>query len=308
MIRKKILVISLVIFLFAVVFTLFLHRSIVDITSPYPGEVETVEVLHRSPADTVHFGVISRFPANILYQGYQPVMDYLGRESDYHFELVISRSYIETVQGLGSGELDAAFLGSYIYTKSRDEYNIIPILKPLNKNGEPFFHSVVIVREDSDKHGLPHLKGHSLALPSAQSYSGNWLFRSGFDQYNMTRDDLSAIEYFDHHHSVVYEVIRGSFDAGSVKDRVAREFEGRGIRVIDQSPPVPGSPIVVPEDYDEYKVEAISSALLNIDPDHPDFQELISRWDKEFAFGFTRAEPRDYDHLLPQINQPERQP
>lgn len=308
MFRKKILAISLAFFIFLVVFTFFLHRTIVDITFPYPDELQTGEVFNRSPADTVHFGVISRFPANVLYQGYQPVMDYLSSETDYYFELVISRSYIETVQELGNGELDAAFLGSYIYTKSRDDYNITPILKPLNEDGKPFFHSAVIVREDSDVHELPHLKSHSLALPSRQSYSGNWLFYTGFEHYNMTHGDLSGIGYFDHHHSVVYEVIRGSYDAGSVKDRVAREFEDRGIRIIELSPPIPGSPIVVPEHYDEAKVQAISSALLNIDPDDPKFQDLIKGWDPEFAFGFTRAEPSDYDVLLPQITRPENLP
>lgn len=300
--KRKIFFTSLFLLLIFGIATYFLRQSILDISRSYP-ESNSVTKQDTVPKDTVHFGVISRFPANVLYQGYQPLMDYLTQSSEYYFELIISRSYEETVQQLADGEVDAAFLGSYIYVTSRDKYGLKPILKPLNENGEPFFHSVMITREDSGIDSIGSLSGKRLALPSEQSFSGNWLPKTGLNEHNLSVSDLQQVDYFQHHHTVVYEIMRDNFDAGAVKDRVAHEFSDRGVNIVARSNPVPGSPIVVSTDYNKDKISAISEALLRIDPDDPFFAEKIKEWDPEFAYGFTEAVDEDYDVIAERLNQ-----
>ncbi|MDI6402992.1 PhnD/SsuA/transferrin family substrate-binding protein [Balneolaceae bacterium ANBcel3] len=272
-----------------------LFRLMIDISASYPSD--NIHK-HRADqrADTVNIGVVSRFPANILYQGYQPLLDYLIEETPYHFELVISPSYSDAVMLLADGSIHAAFLGSYIYFISQEDFNLVPVLKPLNEDGKPFFHSVVIVKEDSDIHDLESLYGRNLALPSDLSYSGNWLTAYGW----VDESRLSRKTHFSNHHIVVYEVMRGNYDAGSVKDRVADEFSGRGIRVIAQSDPVPGSPLVASADYDPDIIGSIKTALLQVDPSDPAFSDRIQQWDPEFAYGFIEARPEDYLQLLPE--------
>ncbi len=301
MIRKKIILAGLVVVMALAIVTFLLHRVIVDIRSPWPAQIPSPGAAAVAAQDTVRFGVISRFPTNVLYQGYQPLMDYLSEETEYHFELIISRSYEETVAQLAAGEVHAAFLGSYIYITSRDEHGLEPILKPLNKDGQPFFQSVIIVHEDSDIQSVSQLRGRRLALPSENSFSGNWLLESGLSRNGVRRIDLAEIEHFRHHHSVVYEVLRGNYDAGSIKDRVADEFRDQGLRVVGRSDPVPGSPVVVPSNHDPLITASITSALLNIDPDQPKYAALVSHWDPEFRNGFIRAEAADYDQLAYQI-------
>lgn len=301
MIRKKIVLVGLAVLVVLTVITFLLHRAIVDIRSPWPEYVPATGVEATVAQDTVRFGVISRFPANVLYQGYQPLMDYLSYETEYHFELIISRSYEETVAQLASGKVHAAFLGSYIYITSRDAVGLEPILKPLNENGEPFFQSVIIVQEDSDIHSISQLKDRKLALPSENSFSGNWLLQAGISNNGLTSNDLSEIEHFRHHHSVVYEVLRGNYDAGSIKDRVADEFRAQGLRIIKRSDPVPGSPVVVSSNHDPAITAAITSVLLKIDPAEPKYADLVSQWDPEFRNGFIRAQAADYDRLALKI-------
>lgn len=301
MIRKKIVLAGLAVLVVLAIITFLLHRAIVDIRSPWPEPMPAAGMEVAAAQDTVRFGVISRFPANVLYQGYQPLMDHLSDETEYHFELIISRSYEETVAQLASGKVHAAFLGSYIYITSREQHGLEPILKPLNEDGQPFFQSVIIVQEDSDIHSISQLKDRKLALPSENSFSGNWLLQSGFSSNGMTSNDLAAIEHFRHHHSVVYEVLRGNYDAGSIKDRVADEFRGQGLRIIKRSDPVPGSPVVVSSNHNPAITAAITSVLLNIDPAEPEYADLVSQWDPEFRNGFMRARATDYDQLAHQI-------
>lgn len=297
MVQKKLIALIFLFLMFFSASAYVLYFHLTDISKPYPQLSINEEPATTQLTDTVRVGVISRFPSNILYSGYQPLMDFLTNETGFYFELVVNRSYSETVRNLGLGKVDAAFLGSFIYLTSRDTYGLIPIIKPLNEDGKPFFRSHIVVREDSDINSISDLKGKRLALPSEQSFSANWLLAYGFEEKNLSVDDLELLSYLDHHHTVIYEVMRSSYHAGSVKDRVAREFENRGIRIVASSDPVPGSPLVVSKRTNENVTQAIKQALLGIDINNPEHQKMMAGWDPEFLYGFTEAKASDYDSM-----------
>jgi len=271
---------------------------VLDIKTPFPkNESENAKVFTDSNKPVVYFGVISRYSPNIIYEGYQPLMDFLTANTPYRFELRLSSSYQETVRQLVDGEVSAAFLGSYIYLKARKEFGIKALLKPLNENGEPNFQSVLITKNDSEIFSVSDLKNKKLALPSKQSFSGNWLTLYEMSKFNLTLTDLDSIHHFAHHHTVVHQIIMGNFDAGVVKDRVAKEFLDQGIRIVAQSDPIPGSPVVIPKNYDPKIVNAIVNTLLKIDPQKLKYREVVKDWDKEFVNGFVKANDKDYHQV-----------
>lgn len=274
--------------------TLLMQTYILDISQTYPVMDTHYADINNAPIDTVKIGVVSRFPSNVIYRGYQPLMDYMSANSDFYFELVVSKSYEETVQHLAEGFVQAAFLGTFIYTESKEMFDLIPIIKPLNSQGEPFFRSVVVVKERSDIFEIEDLKQKRLALPSEQSYSGNWLLNSGFSRFGLSQSDLLDIQFFQHHHTVIYELMRDNFDAGAVKDRVAQEFEGQGIRIIAESELIPSSPLVVLKNSNDQIQSIIIDLLLNLDLSSSENQQLLANIDPEFRFGFTRAQAEDY--------------
>ena len=278
--------------------TLFFYQQVLNIAQPFTieGVPKSDSLFSRKPE--VYFGVISRFPPTLIYQGYQPLMDYLTANTAYHFKLKLSGSYQQAVEQLARGEVAAAFLGSYIYVLTRRKYGLRCILKPLNENFEPYFHSVLITRTDSPIYSIQDLKGKKLALPSDQSFSGNWLPRYELLKYGLKVSDLDSIHHFAHHHTVVYQVLKGYFDAGVVKDRVAREYLNRGIRIFAFSEPIPGSPIVVSRQSDPAVVQAIRATLLKIDVQQEKYRSLVNHWDKEFAYGFVEAADSDYNSIL----------
>jgi len=296
MLRRSGLILLLLFFFMAL--TLLVYRNFMDISTGY----EETAPLPAPPSatgarDTVHVGVISRFSPNLIYDGYQPIMDYLTRETGILFALKLSSSYEETIAQLDQGEIQSAFLGTYLYLEARRNHPIRCILKPLNSHLQPYFHSMVITRDDSPIRSIADLAGKRLALPSPLSFSGNWLLGYELQRHGLTASDLDSIHYFGFHHTVVYQVLLGRFDAGVVKDRVAAEFTSKGIRVIAVSREIPGSPIIIRRDMAPRISEAMINALLRIDASRPEHRDLIKDWDPEFAWGFARAQESDYDQV-----------
>jgi phosphonate transport system substrate-binding protein len=296
--KKSTLILSGLVFIFLLCAAHFVYQDILNITLlPAAEPVTPMTPAAAVEKSVVFFGVISRYAPNLIYEGYQPVMDYLTENTSYSFQLKLSNSYDETIQQLASGEVQAAFLGTYIYLRAREKYTIVCILKPLNSNFEPYSRSVLFTRTNSNLHSIHDLAGKKLALPSRQSFSGNWLPRYELQKYGLDINNLDSVHYFDYHHTVVYQVLKGNFDAGVVKNRVAEDFMGKGIRFLASSEPIPGSPIVVHKNLAPEIVAAIRETLLKIDVSQPEFKELVKNWDREFAYGFTTADDRDYDHL-----------
>ncbi|CAG0976612.1 putative phosphite transport system-binding protein PtxB [Anaerolineae bacterium] len=281
-----------VIVLFLALASAALYTWTTDIGQGFPPARAGAQPPTAATKPVLKIGVVSRYPPPVIYHGYQPIMDYLTDRTPYAWELRPAGSYQEAVDRLVRGETAAAFLGTYIYVRAHAQYGVRAILKPLNENGEPFARSVLITRSGSAIRTVRDLAGKRIALPSQDSFSGNWLSLAAFGP-----EAAPIVRHFSHHHSVVYQVLRGAFDAGVVKERVAREFVNRDIRIVLSSTPIPGSPLVVGKYCDTAVVRAIRTALLAIDVREAFDRELVQQWDQEFRYGFATATDEDFDGI-----------
>jgi phosphonate transport system substrate-binding protein len=250
------------------------------------------------PADDaqpiVYFGVIPRYNPMIMYRSYQPIMDYLTENTPYRFELKLSRDYSDAVRMLKEGETQVTSLGDVTFVEAQQGFGAIPILRPLNEKGEPFYTSIIIVREDSSIQTVTELKGKSFAFSSHHSTSGNlipryYLFRRGVSLF-----DFESYVNLDSHDAVAKAVLKGKVDAGAVKDVVAYRHKEHGLRYLAVSEPIPSVPIVVRLDAPPEFVAQIKKALLAIDPSDPLQRERMMSWDPEFRYGFVEASEADY--------------
>jgi len=293
---------------FLIVFTvgvMLIYRQISDI-STLP-EVKQAAVRHISKP-VVYFGVISRYSPNLIYNGYQPIMDYLSSVTPYRFELRLSRNYAQTIKQLSNGRVAAAFLGTYVYVKFRRMHHLRCILKPLNNHGRPYFHSMLISTKDGPVDNPRQLSGKRVALPSELSFSANWFTRILLPSYGIAKNELTEIRHFNHHNTVIYQLLNHSFDAGVVKERVAQEFLNSGLQILAQSPPVPASPVVICDKTPPAVQEAIVSALLKIDLKQQKYRQMVQSWDAEFQHGFVPAKDSDYNVVLPMLSKEGRLP
>lgn len=246
----------------------------------------------------VHFGIIPRYNPMVMYRNYQPLMDYLSAHTPYRFELKLSRNYPEAVRMLRSGETQVASLGDVTFAEAFRQFGPMPVAKPLNDLGQPYYRSAIVVRNDSSIQRLVELKGKTFAFGDIHSTSGNliprdFLFRNGISLF-----DLRRYENLDSHDAVAKAVLKGKVDAGAVKDVVAERYRAHGLRIVAKSEPIPAVPIVARPDAPVELVQSLRQALLAIDPRKPEQIQLMVDWDPEFRNGFVEARAEDYQTIF----------
>ena len=277
-----------------------IHRTFVAILLALA--LTTAPPLPQTPAATdkpvVYFGVIPRYNPIIMYRSYQPMMDYLTANTPYRFELKLSRNYHQAVQYVLDGTTPVASLGDVTFAEAHAKIGAIPILKPLNADGSPYYHSIIIVREDSSVQYLADLKGTRFAFGDYHSTSGKLIPHHHLQRAGIELDDFDSYEHMESHDAVAKAVLKGTADAGAVKDVVAIRYREHGLRFLSISDPIPAVPIVVRKDVPEDLIAALKMALLAIDPDDPRFGQELIMWDPEFAHGFTTAETDDYQLIF----------
>lgn len=250
----------------------------------------------------VYFGVIPRDNPRLMYEKYQPLLDYLASRTPYAYELVLKKNYEETVKALGRGELDLALLGPLTYLEAHAKYGVVSILKPKNGDHAAHYRTVIIKKKDAPIQSLADLKGKSVAFASSKSTSGNLMPRYLLANAGLHLSDLSHYTNFDYHDSVVKAVLRGQYAAGAVRDSVARKYLKLGLEALAESAFIPSGPLVSAPGAPFAMVENIRQALLALDPRDSQGQKILRRLDEDFRGGFTGALDSDYADIRAKIN------
>jgi len=245
----------------------------------------------------VPFGFCPKYNPRIMYQLYQPFIDYLSETTPYQFEIKLSRVYQDTIDRLGNGEIVIASCGPVSYIKAKEKYEVKPIVRALSKDGKTYYQGIIIVRQDSPIQTLADLKGKTFAFGQAWSTAGHILPEYYLMKANVRLKDLKDYSFLRHHDSVANSVLKGQFDAGAVKDIIAYKYQKDGLRFIFFTDPIPTVPIVVRRDTPTEMVESVKAVLLNLDPQNPIHQKKMTQWDEEFKYGFTEASDSDYDSI-----------
>ncbi|OGL40401.1 MAG: hypothetical protein A3C43_05600 [Candidatus Schekmanbacteria bacterium RIFCSPHIGHO2_02_FULL_38_11] len=247
--------------------------------------------------EVIKFGVISRYNPMVMYENYQPIMDYLTASTPYKFELKLGSTYNETEDDLHYGVTDIASLGGVTFIDCNLKFNAKSILRPRTSSGDIFYRSIIITKEDNNIYSLNDLKGKSFAFASIKSTSGNLIPRYLLFNHGIKLEDLKSYINLRHHDAVAQAVLKGEYDAGAVKDVVALKYKPRGLRFLAQSDPIPSVPITVRKDADPKMVEAVKKVLLKLNPKNPLDWEIMKNWDEEFRYGFIEAHDDDYERI-----------
>lgn len=250
----------------------------------------------------VYFGVIPRDNPRIMYEKYQPLLDYLAEKTPYKYELLLKKNYEETVNALGNGEADVALLGPLTYLEAQAKFGALCILKSRGADGATGYKSVIFTKRDSPIRTIAALKGQSVAFASSKSTSGNLMPRYLLAGAGIHLNELSGYANFDYQDSVVKAVLKGQYAAGAVRDSVARKYMKLGLAVIAESDAIPTGPLVVGSGTPYAIIENIKKALLGLDPRDGDAQKVLKRLDDEFKHGFTEATDGNYAGIRAKIN------
>lgn len=251
---------------------------------------------------TVYFGTVPRDNPRITYEKYQPLLDYLAEKTTYNYELVLRKNYEETVSGIGSGTVDLVFLGPLTYLEAHARYGVMCLLKPKGIDGTATYKSVMITKKDSDISRLSELKGRKVAFSATKSTSGNLIPRYMLAGTGIHLSELNRYANFDYHDSVVKAVLKGQYDAGAVRESVAKKYMPLGIKVIATSELIPTGPLAISKRLPQQVAEDIKKALLLLDPGKPEHVKILKRFDDELKNGFMEASDNDYLGIRSKIN------
>src|SRR5215831_14360875 len=99
-----------------------------------------------------------------------PLKEYLVRQMKTEVNLVIPTNYNATVEALGNGSLDFAYLGALTYVKAHRQYGVLPLVQ---RTSDLQFHSLFITGASSSIKSLADLKGKKFAFGDINSTSGH---------------------------------------------------------------------------------------------------------------------------------------
>lgn len=234
-------------------------------------------------------------PPTEVLKRFNPLMDYLRRETGMKITCNISRNYKDHIEMVGRDSVDVAFLGPASYVKVVSKYGKKPILARLEIKGTPFFRGVIISREQSSIEALNDLKGRRFAFGDQESTMSHLLPLYLLKQAHLSPDDFSGYNFLNSHQNVALGVLMGDFDAGAVKEEIFYQYRKRGLRDIAWTPKISEHLFVARSSLPEKLTENLRQLLFNL-KHRPDAAPIMSSI-KEGMTGFIPAADEDYHNL-----------
>lgn len=248
--------------------------------------------------DTIYFGVIPLESQDAMREKFTPLAEFLSEEIGQPVQIVVGKDYQATMDDMGSGAIQIAYLTPTTYPKSdrqNPDAGITPLVK-FESDGEATYRSYVIANPNAGIETLADIKGRKFAFGSEDSTSSHLMPRSLLVGAGLDIDkDLAEYKFTGSHSNAAKAVALGVMDAGGVKQSVAEEFANEGkVKIVAKSGDIPEFPICVNRHLPTETAEKIKAALLKLDPANEEHNKVLTSIDKKY----TGAEPalsEDYD-------------
>lgn len=246
--------------------------------------------------DSINVGMVPDAGATqVSLEDKAPLRIYLGRALGRPVNLIIPTNYNATVEALGNGSLDFAYLGGLTYIKAHARYDVVPLVQ---RSSDLQFHSYFITTADSGIHSLADLKGKTFAFGDINSTSGHLMPYLEMRQAGLNPDADLKYRYTGSHPATAKAVESGAADAGALDESVYDSMVSEGkldsnkVRVFYTSKPFVDYVWVARKDVDQATQEKFVQALLNLKEGKNDDILQILR-----GKNFVRANNQEYTVL-----------
>lgn len=236
------------------------------------------------------FGAIATVKPEIVKRHFQPLLDYLSRETGESFVFATGRDYDDTIDKFVDGTFDLGYMGPspYVVAKRRAP-EALEILAGVESDFTPYFRAVIVSRRDTVLKKLKDLEGKRFAFGSHRSTLSFYLPYYMLYQAGVIHR-LAHFDFLGRHDIVVKNVIMGRYDAGGVKMSVARNYK-RYLKYLAVSEPITDFAIVAHRSMDPEVAGKIKEALFRLkDP------KILHAIKKDMT-GFGPRKDSDYNRL-----------
>lgn len=206
------------------------------------------------------FGVVPQFEAHKLRRTWQPIINYLKKETGYRFKIKGSPTIGGFEEELMHGDFDFTYMNPLHLILSNKKVGYLPLVRDHGRS----LYGVLVVKVDSGIDDVSQLAGKTVAFPAPRALGATILIKQELeDVYGIRTLSL----YVKTHDSVYLNVLLGTTAAGGgVQQTLNRQpLKYRSaLKVIHKTKEFPTHPIGVLATVPEYVVTAVTAALLKL--------------------------------------------
>ncbi len=235
---------------------------------------------------------------------YLALANYISSRLGVDVQLVTARTYGQVLADLQSGEIDAAFLGSFVTVLAVDRVGAEILAKPRLLSGRSTYRGVIFVADASPARTTQDLAKSSVAIVRTTT-GGNLFLISEMSRLGMFSDPAISprLMWVGTHDDVIGEVLAGRADAGAVKDvRLDEYLAGHPevrVRRLAQSAEVPENAFAVRADLPDAEKARLKQILLGMSDD-PSGAKVLQEFG---ASAFVACHQEEYDAVFDMIDQ-----
>lgn len=223
--------------------------------------------------NTLHIGVLSKRGDDLARDRWNSTADYLNQHvQGYRFDIV-PLDFDSLDDAVEAKQIDFVITNTLYYVELEYRFGVtrIATLKNLGLHSEVLsnFGGVIFVRNDSKITSVEQLSNKLFGAVEKSSFGGWVMARKELRDNGIEIDDFTKLEFLKTHDQVVYDVLNGKVDAGTVRtdtlERMAEEglIQLSQIRILNQKQ-YPGFPYLVSTAlYPEWPFASLSS----VDPE-----------------------------------------
>ena len=238
---------------------------------------------------------------------YTPLARYLSKKAGLDIEIKILSRYGNIIDNFISGQLDAAFFGSFTGALAISKLGVEPLARPLWQDNTSTYYGMVLVRKDSSIKSGQDMKGKQFAFVDKATTAG-WLLPLHYFHEIGIKDygNWFAETYFTGtHEDAIRDVLDGKADIGAAKNTVFYRLAAQESRIsaelqiLATSPPVPSNTFSVRKDLDNSLKLKLKNILLHMHEDKHG-KEIL---DKFGAKMFIETTQQDYEPVFTYANE-----
>ncbi len=230
-------------------------------------------------------------PATELINKFSPLASYLSKKIGQPVEVKVSKSYKSHIERVGEDQIDLAYMGAASYVKMTHTYGKKTILACQEVNGNPFFHGMIITRQDSVIKTMHDLQGKRFSFGDPNSTMSHLVPRYMLWQAGIDVENLKKFEFLGSHNDVALAVLGGYYDAGGVKEGVFYKYQERGLKMLAKSPPIAGHVLVASNKISEQTINTLRQSLVDLKD-----KTILTSIEKSVT-GMALVKDEDYDTL-----------
>ncbi|MDP2167347.1 MAG: phosphate/phosphite/phosphonate ABC transporter substrate-binding protein [Thermodesulfovibrionales bacterium] len=206
---------------------------------------------------------------------HRPLEKYLSEKLNMKVKFIILSKYGDIIDRFTSRELDGAFFGIFTAALAHEKLGVVPLARPVGLDGSTTAEGYIIVRNDSGIKTVNDLRGKRAVFVDKATATG-YIFTVA---YLRERGIKNISGYFREYYfagsqdSVVYAVLDGRADVGTVKSRIFKKLLDKDptikdeLRILAKSMSLPDTTLCLKKDIDPDTRQKIKEALLNMHTD-----------------------------------------